>query len=130
MAAEDAEGNSLSMAQYLWDTLDFLFPITIFLAAFTFFAVLIASLGCRRLQFSPIVPAGSAFVLSYISALGGEYSLWPSLLLIVVALVLQGISSGARIEPDRIVKDYRWQVVTFCTVYIVCTNYFLRAFQP
>ncbi|MES2542775.1 MAG: hypothetical protein V4583_19690 [Pseudomonadota bacterium] len=130
MVAEDSESTGISMSQYLWDTFDFLIPITMFLVSFICFAVVIASARYRKLTLSPIAPAGSSFMLSYISALGGKYSLWPSLLLIIVALAFQGFSIGKRIEFDRLAKQYSWQVITFCSVYVVCTNYFLRAFQP
>ncbi len=125
-----AEGGGVSMIQYLWDTFDYLMPICGFIVVYIFVLVAIASTLKRRLEVSLITPALSAFMLAYVSALGGEYSIWPSVVLLGAGLAFQGFTAVGHVEIRGLFQVYRWQAVTFCAAYIVCTNYFLRAFQP
>lgn len=124
------EDGGVSMHQYLWDTFDYLMPITAFIMLLIFVLVVISSTMKRRLELSPIAPAFSAFMLAYVSALGGEYSIWPSVVLLGAGLAFQGFIADGRVEIRSLFQSYRWQAITFCAAYIVCTNYFLRAFQP
>jgi len=130
MGAEEVTGEAMSMTQYLWDTFDFFLPICVFLASFLLFAILVSSVRCGKLDLSPVAPAGSGFMLAYVSALGGNYSIWPSLVLISGALVFQGASFEGRSDMRNLLASYRWQVLSFFVLYAICTNYFLRAFKP
>jgi hypothetical protein len=130
MDVSPAGNGRVSMFQYLWDTFDYLIPICGFIVVYIFVLVTITSIVKRRLEVSPAAPALSAFMLAYVSALGGKYSIWPSAVLLGAGLAFQRFTAIGHVEIRSLFQSYRWQAITFCAAYIVCTNYFLRAFQP
>jgi len=129
MGAEEEMDSRVSMFKYLQDTLEFLMPAVAFSGAYLVIAVIFASISSRKIDTSQASPVVSAFILAYIRALGGTYSIWPSLLLLLAAVVLSGFSASWSVDLKRTLSEYRWHGLAFCIIYVVCSNYFLRAFK-
>lgn len=118
------------MFEYLYDTFQYLIPALVFAVLVLIISTICIALMKQRFSIEHIPSIASGFMASYLSSLGGVYSVWPSFLILFILVAFVKLSTNAEFDLKSLFEDHKWSALLFSVVYVVCTNYFLRAFNP